>query len=317
MFNRQKFMEHYGIKIWDMLQVLAALMGNDYISPQEFEKIFTNIKLPRKSKDMSERHRKIKGLLLYLAKEKCAMTALNQLLGFFQGKERERLKEKVLMSMKIYNGLGNCDIISQDFTTYEGRSFPAWFITEYHSCLLINWFVGIAANRRYFLTSQVEMRNYPSVHLSALPLHQAMVDILTSPDLQRDQVRLYARVGNTMKVAQCLVPGVQYTSLEQVRERSVEDRRDMVRAVLSPGVEGEVWDNIPERLKLFTLILESWSRQTEVTVASLTAVLMCYFVMTKVDPITKAERSTKKLQMLAEREKDDTDYFRTAAKLSP
>ena len=33
------------------------------------QKIFQNIKLPKKSKDGSEHHRRIKGLLLYLAKE--------------------------------------------------------------------------------------------------------------------------------------------------------------------------------------------------------------------------------------------------------
>ena len=54
-------------------------MGNDYIPPkvpwgagltlpQVFESVFQNIKMPKKSRDGTERHRRIKGLLLYLAR---------------------------------------------------------------------------------------------------------------------------------------------------------------------------------------------------------------------------------------------------------
>ena len=35
---------------------------------QVFESVFQNIKMPKKSKDGTERHRRIKGLLLYLAR---------------------------------------------------------------------------------------------------------------------------------------------------------------------------------------------------------------------------------------------------------
>jgi hypothetical protein len=51
---------------------------------QVFEGIFQKIKLPKKSRDGSERHRRIKGLMLYLARERTAEAALGQLLGLFQ-----------------------------------------------------------------------------------------------------------------------------------------------------------------------------------------------------------------------------------------
>lgn len=66
MFNRSKLLEHYGLASEELLHLLASLMGNDYISPEVFERIFQNIKLPSKSKDGTERHRKSKACFSFL-----------------------------------------------------------------------------------------------------------------------------------------------------------------------------------------------------------------------------------------------------------
>ena len=49
-----------------MLHLFASILGNDYIPPAVFESIFASIKLPKKTKACSERHRKIRGLLTWL-----------------------------------------------------------------------------------------------------------------------------------------------------------------------------------------------------------------------------------------------------------
>ena len=119
-----------------------------------FERIFQNIKLPSKSKDGTERHRKIKGLLLFLAKERSANVALNKLLAIFPEKERLKLKSRVLASMSVYQG-ADCEVVSKEFSTAEGKSLPSWFQEEYHSASLLPWTLGIAASRKFFLSCQV------------------------------------------------------------------------------------------------------------------------------------------------------------------
>ena len=225
MFDRARLLEHYSIASTELLHLLAALLGNDYIPPQVFEKIFLNIKLPKKSKDGSERHRRIKGLLLYLAKERTVETALNRLLQFFQEKEKGKLKERVLKSMALYSGGGDCGVISHDFSTWEGRPLPPWFSDEYHTSSLPAWLLGIAACRKYFLPTQVEIRSLPSCHLAALPLHQALVNLLTSPDSELGRVSVYGRVGGGMAEVVSLEPcPSQEVTLVGLRELGLEER---------------------------------------------------------------------------------------------
>ena len=119
-----------------------------------FERIFQNIKLPGRSKDGTERHRKIKGLLLFLAKERSADAALNQLLAVFPEQERLKLKARVLASMAVYQG-ADCEVVSREFSTAEGRPLPKWFQEAYHSASLLPWTLGIPATRKFFLSCQV------------------------------------------------------------------------------------------------------------------------------------------------------------------
>ena len=119
-----------------------------------FERIFQNIKLPGRSKDGTERHRKIKGLLLFLAKERSADGALNKLMAVFPEKERLKLKARVLASMAVYQG-ADCEVISREFSTAEGNPLPKWFQEAYHSGSLLPWTLGIPASRKFFLSCQV------------------------------------------------------------------------------------------------------------------------------------------------------------------
>lgn len=56
-------------------------LGNDYIPPSVFDIMFSNIKMAKKTKNSSERHRKIRGLIVWLSKETQVSTALDRILG--------------------------------------------------------------------------------------------------------------------------------------------------------------------------------------------------------------------------------------------
>ena len=47
-FDREKFLERFPLKDPEMLPLLAVLMGNDYVNPRIFDRIFEQIHLPKK-----------------------------------------------------------------------------------------------------------------------------------------------------------------------------------------------------------------------------------------------------------------------------
>ena len=67
-FDREAFLKHFGIQNRDMIFLLASLMGNDYVAGSVFERVFSQIKIPKK-KSQSPRHRKMNGLLYWLSRE--------------------------------------------------------------------------------------------------------------------------------------------------------------------------------------------------------------------------------------------------------
>ena len=315
-FNREKLLAYYGIYSLELLHLFASLMGNDYIPPQVFEKIFMNIKLPKKTKDASERHRKIKGLLLYLSKERCAKQALNKLLGYFQENERLKLKQKVLNSVNIYNGSITCDIVSPEFSSHESNPLPPWFVFEYHSAGLPNWLLSVVANRKYFLSTQMEQKDQPSVHECCLKIHQALVNILTSVDTNCDAVKIFGRVKCSVSLLDSLkpCPGLDDVSLDDVRTASIEQRMDFLKKLLSPGLD---FSNVPDHLKLYTLVLDYWCQNSIVSLAELHSVLLCHFALTQIDTKTGAIRNSKKLAKLAQEDvSEDKEYFEAASKVS-
>jgi len=318
-FNRDKLLSYYGLYSLDLLHLFASLMGNDYIPPQVFEKIFMNIKLPKKTKDASERHRKIKGLLLYLSKERCAKQALNKLLGYFQENERLKLKEKVLHSVNIYNGAIICDIVSPEFTSHENHPLPPWFVSEYHSAMLPNWLLSVVANRKYFLATQVEQKDKPSVHLDCIEIHQALVNILTSVDENCDSVKLFGRVKSSVTLCSSVKPdnSLEGVTFNNVRTMSIEDRKIILKNILAPKMADEDLSSIPDTLKLFTMVLDFWCQKRKVSLVEIQSVLLCYYTLTQIDPKTGAIRNSKKLQKLAQEDvSENKEYFLAASKLS-
>ena len=312
-FNREKMLGYYGIYSQELLHLFASLMGNDYIPPQVFENIFANIKLPKKTKDTTERHRKIKGLLLYLSKERCAKQALNRLLGYFQEKERVKLKERVLKSINIYNGSITCDIVSPEFSSHDLNPLPPWFVSEYHSAELPNWLLSVVANRKYFLRTQMEQKDHPSVHIDCMSIHQALVNILASIDANCDNIKIYGRIKSSVSLIATLEPCLGCVGLGTLRSSSLHERKDMVKSILAPNMD---LAPVPEHLKLYALVLDYWCQKSNVSLIELHALLLCYFALTRIDPKTGAIRNSKKLAKLAEDDCDNKVYFQAASKLS-
>ena len=80
-FDRAKFMSHFSLDNSgsgsEMLPVLSVLMGNDYVEASTFDRVFEQIRLPKK-KYLSPRHKKMTGLLRWLSREKSVDTALER-----------------------------------------------------------------------------------------------------------------------------------------------------------------------------------------------------------------------------------------------
>jgi len=320
-FNREKLLTHYGLASAELLHLLASLMGNDYIPPQVFERIFQNIKLPGRSQDGTERHRKIKGLLLFLAKERSADAALNQLLAVFPEKERLKLKARVLASMAVYQG-ADCEIVSREFSTAEGRPLPKWFQEAYHSASLLPWTLGIPATRKFFLSCQVESRSLASAHLSALPVYQSMVDLLTSLDTSLEPVPLYTRAQGRTRVdavASLSSSNTPSTPLDTLRQESRDERREILLRALCPTISKETVNALPEELQLLSMVMHMWTKSITVSLAMVKAVLLCRLVLSRVDPLTGGERSTRKLESLLLKcdDKRQMSFYQCALALSP
>ena len=89
--------------------------------------IFTSdIGVGNKNSDATERHKKIKSLLLYLSKFSSYSSALSNALSYFQS-EKETIKALVEDSVNGYDASIKRSIVSPDFTSFNGNCLPSWF----------------------------------------------------------------------------------------------------------------------------------------------------------------------------------------------
>ena len=315
-FMRKKMLEHYNISSVELLQLAAALIGNDYLAPEIFDKVFMNIKLVSKRRDMTERHRKIRSLLACLSKESCPKNAINRLLGFLPEKERQTIKEKISLSMETYNGKVNQTIVSDEFSTFNGEKFPDWFEEEYHRCSLPNWFLSVAASRKYFLPTMVETKEKPSAHLCCMELHKLLSQILNGSCKDSHSVKVYARIKSSFTI----LDSVEVTdsdsscNLHQLRDHSESERALMLNRILSPGLEPALLAELPQHLQLLTMVFNFWSRASVVSQAEIKAILLCHLILTEVDPKVNNLRNCKKIRTLAQNNVDD-EYLKVASNL--
>ena len=314
-FMRKKMLDHYNLSSVELFQLAAALIGNDYLAPEIFDKVFMNIKLVSKRRDMTERHRKIRSLLACLSKEICPKNAANRLLGFLPEKERKILKEKIFLLMETYNGKGNQTIVSEDFTSFDGEKFPAWFEEEYHSCSLPNWFLSVAASRKYFLPTLVETKEKPSVHLCCLELHKLISQILNGDCTDSHLVKVYARIKSSFTILESVeVKSDSSHNLHQLRHQPETTRALLLSRLLAPDLDSVLLAGLPQHLQLVTLVFNFWSRAALVSPAEIKSILLCQLILTEVDPKVNNLRNCKKIRALAQSDVDD-EYLMAASKL--
>ena len=109
------------------------------------------------------------------------------------------------------------------------------------------------------------------------------------------------------------------TPLKTLRQESREMRREILLRALCPTISKETVNALPEDLQLLSMVLHMWTKSSTVSLATLKAVLLCRLVLSRVDPLTGGERSSKKLEsfLLKCDDKRRMSYYQCALALSP
>jgi len=177
-FDRDKFLDRFAMNDKpDMLPLLAVLMGNDYVNPRTFDRIFEQIHLPKK-KYLSPRHRKMTGLLRWLSREDAVKDALDRLMNAIPLDHREQTRAKVVSGIAMYAlDINMCsstlEEAIEEIRLVDHSILPVEMCQEladaYHNCdaLLLS---QIVLNRSVILSTQVECPDQQSARLFALPL---------------------------------------------------------------------------------------------------------------------------------------------------
>lgn len=326
-FDRKKFLSTYDLQTIDHLYLLASLIGNDYISMQSFERIFDSIKMPPKRRDMSDRHRRIKGTIMWLAKHKNAESALMKLLGCFPEKERAKLKEKVSACMLVYSceNVGEeVPIISTDFTSFEGKVFPDWFVDSFHQATLPSWFLDISGRRKLFLISQAESKDEVSSHHIAFSIHKRLIELLTSVDHNKSrEVQIFARRGTSFHPCSLTQPedkevkpdtkdqlddkcDPEELTLFTIEQLSRSERKSYIFSLLCPALDEDCFNEVPENLQFITMIMHYWSVNDRVTTSQIVAILASFFVLNFVDSVVGRLRTNQKIERFISTSKQES-----------
>ena len=298
MFNRQKMLNHYNLYSLDLFHLVAVVIGNDYFPPHVFENIFSNIKLVTKRRDVTDRHRKIKSFLQYLSHAKSAVTVINRLVSFLPPAERDKVRTKVLNSMDDYKANIVRNIVSEDFTSHEGNQLPDWFIQEYHDGKMLNIF-SISASRQYFLSVLVEPGDKVSAHQCCQDLHQEICYLVTSTDTNVHSVKAYGRVKSSLNVVFNFESEPKDYTLYTIRSLDEEVRMKMLKNILGYTAHTDL-GHIDAGFHDLIMIFDFWSRKSQISNNYIKAVLMCHFLLSKVDPGVQKMRNINKIKQKKE-----------------
>ena len=184
-------MKHYQLQDHDMIPLLAVLVGNDHIDTKTFEKVFTQIPLPKKQ--LCPRHLKMEGLLNWLSREPDVQTAVQKLMEFFPKTERENLKSVLESGLATYR-LETCTVADVNeaidrVIEDEAASLP-FKINDFlmrlsrsaESAMIITPLV----NRAFFSRSMVEVEHLKSANEFTLPIFSAFLRVVFSIQGQLD-----------------------------------------------------------------------------------------------------------------------------------
>lgn len=312
-YNRAKMLEHYGLANKELLYLCAALIGNDYIPPWVFDKVFMNIKLVNKNSEMTERHRKIKSLFKYMSKEKSVENALNKLLSFMPEKERHSVKEKVLQSVNLYDISSHKPaIVSPEFSTINGIPFPDWLSIDYHSAKIRNWILSIATTRKYFLPSLVEIKRLESAHRVSMPIHEMLCKLMMSLDDLKEcsPVQVYGRVKDSIRIIEVIEADSTFPDkLDELRNRNKVEKQKYLMDVLECKIDMENdLKGLPDVLVLVLTVMKFWTSKLHVSKSFVEAILFCQFILGSIDNVV-CTRNIKKLQERVSKMSKDYPHY--------
>ncbi|XP_046386367.1 protein asteroid [Ischnura elegans] len=108
---RKKSRGMRGILQVEVLPLIAAVLGNDYVKPKTFQHFISQLPLP-KSKSKNHRQRVIVGLLEWLRFEESLETAIEKILNHTKKGQRNQLKEIIQDTVNVYVGFPS-QLVSQ------------------------------------------------------------------------------------------------------------------------------------------------------------------------------------------------------------
>ena len=239
-FDREAFLKHFGIKNRDMIFLLASLMGNDYVSGNVFERVFSQIKIPKK-KSQSPRHRKMNGLLYWLSREKDITSAIDRLMNSIPMKDRKIVQSKLEAAIDMYklesvpieenscenkhNLSDNIDILLKDQDL--SNSLCTKFLNGYNNCSLPSWLLDVILHEQIYLPCQVEDKEHPSSHFFAEDILRTICEITLKfkkdpPTDDEYSIKLIGRDRNKcmMQVLKCYPNRSKYSNHEEMESTS-------------------------------------------------------------------------------------------------
>ena len=239
-FDREAFLNHFGIKNRDMIFLLASLMGNDYVSGNVFERVFSQIKIPKK-KSQSPRHRKMNGLLYWLSREKDVTSAIDRLMNSIPMKDRKIVQSKLEAAIDMYklelvpikennsenklNASDNIDILFQDQDL--SNNLCENFLYGYNNCRLPSWLLDVILHEQIYLPCQVEDKEHPSSHFFAEDILRTICEITLrfkkdASTHDEHSIRLVGRDKNKcmMQVLKCYPNRSKYSNHDKMESSS-------------------------------------------------------------------------------------------------
>jgi len=306
-FDRGKLLNHYNISLPAFQLASTLALGNDYLPVGTLDRFVRNEEAKGREPTYSGAFGDL-GKILHFSSKRIPEQMLDAVLACTTEDKRPAVRQCVeeLWSKYRCRSCNHGEEIAEEFSSYGGSSFPAWFVKDFHSAKIPCGILDIAVNRKFLLTTQVEMKDRDSAHAGSRAIHQVLVDILTSLDRNvAEPVQLVTRIGSdTGKL-----PPIQPQELPKdfrlraVRRLDIEVRRQLLIRTLAPRILGEErLAGLGEELLAVVLVLECWSqhsRQEPVTQVQLLSVILLFFIRTKLDPRTGAVRSTRVLKNLA------------------
>ena len=230
------------------------------------------------------------GLLYWLSREQDIDTALVRLLNVIPSKEREKLRSKLEIAIKMYkldsinntdlsmlnNDATVTDIIEKLFSDYELENIlHKHFINGYKGCLFPNWLLDIILHQQIYLPCQVEDKEHPSSHYFAEPLLQATCELVLSYTENRKQmdedsmIKTIGREGNKCgsKILKCNASHI-HSSLNPGKLDQISGADFLLRTFNIPENCHAVISNCDNEIRLLFICIHFWCSRKDPTFVS-------------------------------------------------